>query len=115
MTRKLTAKLWLAAAILAVAGAAKAASTDTVVLTVTPTGNKSVSIDRSSYDFGNLGLASSGTISSSSTVTNDGNIVSTWGVRVSVADPVWVATNTAVGADQYILYGIFNSVLPLET
>ena len=37
------------------------------------------------------------------------------GVRVSVADPVWVATNTAVGTDQYILYGLFNAALPAET
>jgi hypothetical protein len=95
------------------AGGAMAALTDTVVLTVTPVGNKSVSIDLANFDFGNLNLGTTGNLSSSATVTNDGNIVSTWGVRISAADGVWTADAAAAGADQYLLMALFNdSVTP---
>ena len=95
------------------AGGAMAASTDTVTLTVTPTGTKSVSIDLANFDFGALPLATNNNLSSSATVTNDGNIVSTWGVRISNPDPVWTAHTSAVGADQYLLMALFNdSVTP---
>ncbi|HNF58894.1 MAG TPA: hypothetical protein PLN89_04910 [Elusimicrobiota bacterium] len=104
--------LLMAGAVAVMAGAAMAATTDTVVLTVTPTGTKSLSIDRVSYDFGALNLGTTGNISSSSTVTNDGTLAATWAMRVSVDDAVWVASTT-VGADRYKLMALLNAAAPV--
>ncbi len=110
--KKLMKALLMMGAVM-MAGAAMAASTDTVVLTVTPTGTKSLSIDRVSYDFGALNLGTTGNISSSSTVTNDGTLAATWAMRVSVDDGVWVASTT-VGADRYALYSLLNAAAPVS-
>ncbi|MBL0349242.1 MAG: hypothetical protein IPP68_02555 [Elusimicrobia bacterium] len=110
---KKMAKALLMMGAVVMAGAAMAATTDTVVLTVTPTGTKSLSIDRVSYDFGALNLGTTGNISSSSTVTNDGTLAATWAMRVSVDDGVWVAS-TSVGADRYALYSLLNAAAPVS-
>ena len=66
--------------------------------------------DRASYDFGALVLATTDNLSSSATVTNDGNIVSTWALRVSANDGVWTAaTGVQVpAADRYKLMALFD-------
>lgn len=113
--RKLTKGLLTLGALVMAAGAAMAAVTDTVVLTVTPVGTKSVLIDLASYDFGSLNLNTTGNLSSSATVTNDGTIVTTYGVRISAADGVWTAATgaQAPAADRYKLMALFNdSVTP---
>lgn len=111
--KKMMRKLMMMGVAMLATGGAMAALTDTVVLTVTPTGTKSVSIDLASFDFGSLALGTTGNLSSSATVTNDGNIVSTWGVRISASNGVWTADTAAVGADQYLLMALFNdSVTP---
>jgi hypothetical protein len=103
-------KLMMLVVMMAAAGGAMAASTDTVTLTVTPTGTKSLSIDLASFDFGSLVLATTGNLSTSATVTNDGNIVSTWALRVSVNDGVWTAATgvQAPAADRYKLMALFD-------
>lgn len=108
---KTTMRKMMVMGVMMMAGAgAMAAVTDTVVLTVTPTGTKSVSIDRAAYDFGALVLATNDNLSSSATVTNDGNIVSTWALRVSANDGVWTAATgvQAPAADRYKLMALFD-------
>lgn len=103
-------KLMLMGVMMLAAGGAMAALTDTVVLTVTPTGTKSVSIDLANFDFGPLVLGTTDNLSSSATVTNDGNIVSTWALRISANDGTWTAATGAQSpaADRYKLMALFD-------
>jgi hypothetical protein len=86
----------------------EAAPTASIVLQVTPVGTKSVAVSAASYDFGSLALASVNNIMASSiTVTNDGTIVETLGLRISAADAAW-ASGAVAGADTYNLRALFN-------
>ncbi len=92
-------------------GSAKAAATEDLILTVTPNGTKSITLSTGTLVLGTLALASTNNRSSSVTVTNDGTLECTLGLRIKTADPVWVSSSTA-GADRYNLRALFNSVLP---
>jgi hypothetical protein len=104
------------AGLVMLAGHVMAATTATVVLRITPTGTKSVTLDVATVDFGSVPLASSNTVAnlspSSVTVTNNGQIVETFGLRISVADPNWTdaagTVNTLTLMDQYNLRALFN-------
>lgn len=95
---------------LVVAGSAMAAVTDTIILTVTPVGTKSVAITENTYDFGSLNLGTTGNINASSiTVTNDGTILESYALRISAADGVWThSADMTPGSNEYVLTALFN-------
>jgi hypothetical protein len=91
---------------------AKAALTQDLTITVTPNGTKSVSLSGATLDFGTLNLASTNNISSSVTVTNDGNVPEAFGLRIKTADGVW-ASGSSAAPNVYNLRALFNSSLPV--
>lgn len=107
-------KTLLAMGSMMVAVSGMAAVTADLTITVTPVGTKSVALSQASLDFGSLNVASVDNISSSVTVTNDGNIVEAFGLRIKTADGVWTS-GAAAGADIYNLRALFNSAAPINT
>jgi hypothetical protein len=112
MKKAMKALLAMGSMMMAVSG--MAAVTADLTITVTPVGTKSVALSQASLDFGSLNVATVDNISSSVTVTNDGNIVESLGLRIKTADGVW-SSGAAAGADMYNLRALFNSALPLNT
>jgi len=85
------------------------ATTDTIIVSVEIQGEKSISIDLASLDFGPLALNSLNNVSATPViVSNIGNLASTWSIRISGADPDWAAA-AAPGSDQYRLMALFNA------
>src|ERR1044071_885296 len=108
MLKKLAVAAMLLGGLMIWAGKSWAATTDTIVLKVTPVGTKSVNIVETQYDFGPLNLATNDNLSVSSvTVQNNGTIPTTYGLQISVADGTWL-DGAAVGADPYHLQAIFH-------
>ena len=115
MKKAMKALLAMGGMMMAVSG--MAATTANLTISVTPNGTKSVALSQATLDFGPLNVASVDNISSSVTVTNDGNIVEALGLRVLTDDAVWSSTDTATGpgADRYNLKALFNSAAPINT
>lgn len=104
--------LLLALALLAGLSLAKAATSDTLIIKVTPTGTKGVSIDVPEIDFGNRSIGADNIISTVPiSVQNTGNLASSWGLRVENTGTSWAVSNSA-GVNTYSLQAIFNSVQP---
>jgi hypothetical protein len=93
-------------------GSAKAAATADLILTVTPNGTKSITLSTGTLALGTLNLASTNNLSSSVTVTNNGTLQCTLGLRIKTADAVWTSSST-VGADRYNVRALFNSAAPV--
>ncbi len=108
--KKLLTALLVLGSIAVFVGSAKAAATADLTITVTPNGTKSVALSQASLDLGTLTLGTTNNVSSSVTVTNDGTIVETLGLRIKTPDANWTSTDTAhVGADLYNLRALFNT------
>jgi hypothetical protein len=108
--KKLLAGILVLGSLVAVGTTVRAGLTADLTITVTPAGIKSVALSQASLDLGALTLNTVDNVSSSVTVTNDGNIVETLGLRVKTADLNWTSTDTAhVGADLYNLRALFNT------
>jgi hypothetical protein len=90
---------------------AEAAVTEDLVLTVTPNGTKSLTLSQATLALGTLNLGSVDNVSSSVTVTNDGVVPETLGLRIKTADAVW-SSGASAGADTYNLRALFNSSAP---
>jgi hypothetical protein len=73
-------------------GSAKAAATEDLILTVTPNGTKSITLSTGTLALGTLNLASTDNLSSSVTVTNNGTLQCTLGLRIKTADAVWASS-----------------------
>ncbi len=90
-----------------------AALTADLTITVTPTGTKSVALSQATLAYGSLSVNSTNNISSSVTVTNDGNIAETFGMHVTSVGGIW-SLGGAAGNDIINLRAIFNAaVTPL--
>lgn len=114
--KKFLAAVGLMAGFIVLAGSAKAATTQSLLLKVTATGNKSLTLSTGTYDFGSVALGVNGTVTSSVTVSNNGTIPETFGMRISAGDSAaipWtvVAGNVAVGNDTFHLKAAFNDGL----
>ncbi|MBK8575547.1 MAG: hypothetical protein IPN90_07690 [Elusimicrobia bacterium] len=110
MKKTLTGLLVLGSLMLFGSGV-KAATTADLILTVTPNGTKSLTLSTGTLALGTLTLGSVNNVSSSVTVTNNGTVPETLGLRIKTADGVWTSSST-VGADRYNLRALFNSVAP---
>lgn len=95
-------------------GTAQAATTADLLITVTPNGTKSLTLSTGTLALGPLSLASVNNVSSSVTVTNDGDVPSILGLRVKTDDGIWSSSDT-VGTNRYVLRALFNSSLPDST
>lgn len=93
-------------------GNVRAAPTADLTITVTPNGTKSVSLSAATLDLGTLNVASVNNISSSITVTNDGNVPEAFGLRIKTADATW-SSGSAAAANVYNLRALFNSAAPI--
>ncbi|MBL0058654.1 MAG: hypothetical protein IPP35_06020 [Elusimicrobia bacterium] len=105
--KKLLAVVLVLGSMAVFVGTVKAAATADLTITVTPVGNKSVALSQASLNLGNLNLAAVDQLSSSVTVTNDGNIVEAFGLRIKTADGTW-SSGAAAGANTYNLRALFD-------
>ena len=109
--KKFLAVIVAMAGVIVLASTAKAA---TVVLSVTPTGTKSITVNPGAINLGNpvIGTDLREISGSSVTVTNNGTVPETFGLRISAPDLVWgdVDGTTALAAltDKYNLRALFN-------
>jgi hypothetical protein len=104
--KKLT-MMAMAAGLFVLATEAMAANPATMVLRVTPGVTRDVTLSTGVVDFGTLNLGTTNNIFSTSvTVTNNGNITSTFALRTSNSAN-WTA-GAAAGADVFNLRAIFN-------
>ncbi|MEA2081487.1 MAG: hypothetical protein U9O97_01925, partial [Elusimicrobiota bacterium] len=77
-----------------------------------------ISVSTDTYNFGEVDLSASSTSVSCITVTNTGNVNEDYSMRVSSitlfddSPSVWKATDTTVGYNRFILYGIFHATTP---
>jgi hypothetical protein len=110
--KKLLTGVLVFGSLMAFVSGAKAALTQDLTITVTPNGTKSVSLSGATLDFGTLNLASTNNISSSVTVTNDGNVPEAFGLRIKTADSVW-SSGASAAPNVYNLRALFNSSLPV--
>lgn len=92
-------------------GSVSAATTADLLITVTPNGTKSVTLSTGTLALGPLNLASVDNISSSVTVTNNGEVSEAIGLRIKTADGVW-SSGAAAGPNVYNLRALFNSSAP---
>lgn len=92
-------------------GTTQAATTADLQITVTPNGTKSLTLSTGTLAMGALSLASVDNISSSVTVTNNGTLPETLGLRIKTADGVW-SSGAAAGPNVYNLRALFNSSAP---
>ncbi len=90
----------------------KAAPTADLNITVLPTGTKSVTLSTGTLVLGSRAVALADILSSSVTVTNDGNVQCILGLRVKTDDDTWSAGASAA-ANTYNLKALFNSDAPL--
>jgi hypothetical protein len=76
----------------------------------------SVSLSTDTYNFGQIDLNTSTNTLSDITVTNDGNVNQTYSLKVSSvtlydnSPSVWKATDTSVGHNRFMFYGVFHGV-----
>jgi hypothetical protein len=101
-------KLLAVVGLMILAGKVMAANPATLVLKVTPGGiTKDVTLSQATLQFGTLALGLADTVSSSVTVTNNGNIITTYALRINpVGGTTWTAA-AAAGADTYNLRALF--------
>lgn len=92
-------------------GTARAATTGDLLITVTPNGTKNITLSTGTLALGPLNLASVDNISSSVTVTNNGDVPEAIGLRIKTADGVW-SSGAAAGPNTYNLRALFNSSAP---
>jgi hypothetical protein len=109
--KKLIAGLLVLGSLVVFVSEVKAAATEDLVLTVTPNGTKSLTLSQATLALGTLNLASVDNVSSSVTVTNNGTVPETLGLRIKTADAVW-SSGASAGADTYNLRALFNSSAP---
>jgi hypothetical protein len=118
--KRSTVKFLLLAGVLAATGKVWAAS-DTLQLTVTPTGTRIAQITAGvdAYDFGNVavGVGQSTISASGTTVSNIGTFPAKFQLQITSPDGTWLDNDTATGpaADHYVLQGLFNSAQPAPT
>ncbi len=93
-------------------GTARAATTGDLMITVTPNGTKNITLSTGTLALGPLTLGSVDNISSSVTVTNNGDVPEAIGLRIKTADGVW-SSGPAAGADTYNLRALFNTPTPV--
>ena len=102
----------LAMTLLGLGGTAKAASTDTIQLLVTPGVTYSVTITSAdanvAYDFGTVNLNMSTRSERAAVVTNSGNISSRWQVSAQGMD-TWTLANSTSAQNAAVLKALFNS------
>lgn len=115
---------WLMSAALVVwtsVPAAFAVTTDSIVLTVTPSCTRGITVSAAPepYDFGSVAFNTSTHSTRAVTVTNDASstCADTWDLQAanSGGTPVWDTVTSAPAADAYRLSALFNTGLPLET
>jgi hypothetical protein len=111
MKKFITGLLFLGSLMLFVTGV-RAATTADLQITVTPNGTKSLTLSTGTLAMGALSLASVDNISSSVTVTNNGTLPETLGLRIKTADGVW-SSGAAAAPDVYNLRALFNTVAPI--
>lgn len=93
-------------------GTARAATTGDLLITVTPNGTKNITLSTGTLALGPLNLASVDNISSSVTVTNNGDVPEAIGLRIKTADGVW-SSGPAAGPNTYNLRALFNTPTPV--
>ena len=93
-------------------GTARAATTGDLLITVTPNGTKNITLSTGTLALGALSLASVDNISSSVTVTNNGDVPEAIGLRIKTADGVW-SSGAAAGPNTYNLRALFNTPTPV--
>lgn len=93
-----------------------ALSSDTVNVTVTPSGSQSVVITEAEYDFGALsyGTDVSSIAATAVTVTNDGTKPEGWALQLTDTGG-WTAGTTwaDIGYNKFALQGLFNTTRPI--
>lgn len=104
--KKVLAVMAVAVGFLAMAGAAQAANPASLVLRVTPNVTRDVTLSTGVVALGTQNLGATNIISSSVTVTNSGNVTSTYALRTSNSAD-WTA-GAAAGADVFNLRALFN-------
>jgi len=104
-------KKFLLALLLGVCAAqVQAAVSDSIIVRVTASGTKGVSIDVPEIDLGVRSVGANNVISTVPiTVTNTGTVSSSWGLRVDNAGTAWSVGNSA-GPNTYSMQAVFNSV-----
>ncbi|MBK8872097.1 MAG: hypothetical protein IPN19_13950 [Elusimicrobia bacterium] len=113
MKKLLTSMLVLGCVVL-FASALKAGQTENLNITVLPTGTKSITLSTGTLVLGSHDIGDTDILSSSVTVTNDGNVQCILGLRVVTDDNIWDA-HTSAGPDQYNLRALFNIAAPANT
>lgn len=93
-------------------GTAQAATTADLMITVTPNGTKNITLSTGTLALGPLSLASVDNITSSVTVTNNGDVPEAIGLRIKTADGVW-SSGAAAGPNVYNLRALFKTVAPI--
>ncbi|MBA3065495.1 hypothetical protein FP828_03285 [bacterium] len=77
-----------------------------------------ISVSTNTYNFGEVNLSGSSVTASGITVTNTGNVDEDYSMRVSSitlfdsSPSVWKSTDTTVGYNRFILYGLFHGARP---
>jgi hypothetical protein len=101
----------LALGLLGMVKVAEAASTDTIVLRVTPVVNLSVTIssptDGIGYDFGGVDLGATSQAGLPATVTNNGNVNAQWMLRSETETGYTWTPGNAVATDVAVLQALF--------
>jgi len=116
--KKFLAVIVAMAGVIVLASTAKAALTGSVVLSVTPTGTKSILLDKAAMNLGSVAYGLTGISGSSVTVTNDGPIPETFGLRITAEAGDWANQpgSATLAVDQYNLRALFNGVtVPVKT
>jgi hypothetical protein len=85
-----------------------AATTDTIILRVTPLGTKDVTITDTEYNFGTVAMGATTISTRGIVVTHSGSISQGYGLHISATNGVWTAS-TAAGPNIYNLRALFNS------
>src|SRR6185503_17277321 len=116
-------KLWLALAVIGVIGLASEAKAYTpqkpLDIRVSINASKSLSVNTTFYDFGQLNISSTVVTASSITVTNDsGGLIETYTIQGDSATAVGVGTDwtlaASAGTNQYALAAQFSDVGNLQ-
>ncbi len=91
---------------------ARAATTADLLITVTPNGTKNISLSTGTLALGPLSLGSVDNISSSVTVTNNGDVPEAIGLRIKTADGIWTSGASAA-PNVYNLRALLNTPTPV--
>jgi hypothetical protein len=112
--KKLTAWFGLVAGLMFVGGMVSAATTDTLLIRVTPNGTRSVAIAATEYNFNTQDLGTSTMSATAVDVENDGSLPNTYSLQLNLAGGTGTTWSDAAapGEDAFSIYALFNAAQP---